>query len=101
MSYSPFKMKGAPMIQGSNSHKQAVEASPVKQLGLIKMGLKFGAKKGKKLYKKAKQAYKDVKDVITGGPNKPKKKYGERGQYNRKEDMIKADEKYKQGSGSN
>ena len=32
MSYTPFKMKGMPMIQGSNSHKQAVEgSSPAKQ----------------------------------------------------------------------
>ena len=30
--YTPFKMKGMPMIQGSNSHKQAVEgSSPAKQ----------------------------------------------------------------------
>ena len=30
--YTPFKMKGMPMIQGSSSHKQAVEgSSPAKQ----------------------------------------------------------------------
>ena len=66
-----YEMKGFPMIAG---------ASPAK-LGRLKK-------------------LKEVIKKLFKGSKKPKR-YGERGQYSRKEDMIKADEKYMQGSGSN
>ena len=69
-----YEMKGFPMIAG---------ASPAK-LGRLK--------KVEKIINTIKKLFK--------GSKKPKR-YGERGQYSRKEDMIKADEKYMQGSGSN
>jgi len=39
--YTPFKMNGMPMIQGSNSHKQAVEgSSPTKMNPLLRFLVK-------------------------------------------------------------
>ena len=56
--YTPFKMKGMPMIQGSSSHKQAIAgSSPNKQIPTI---IKYGAKYAGK-------AIKYIDDLISGG----------------------------------
>jgi len=78
--YTPFKMKGMPMIQGSNSHKQAVEgSSPNKQWQ--KHAIQGAIKAGKYLYNLAKGTSKvatktkpkpTVTQTVTKGTSKHK-----------------------------